>query len=326
MPMNPALLSLPPWRRNPLAFRYVPGQFTLAQMGATFSRASTATYVDQNGIVQTASINTPRDGHYIGGVRSLLLEAQSTNRCINSSALNSWTNNGCTFATGLGSPDSGTSGVTVTATGGSGGGAFIYQTIAFSGDGTKAASLYLKQGTATQNVVSIYDSSASTHRGRFTVTWSAGTPTVALISGTGTAYTPVALANGWWRIGFSAQSVVAANTHWLILYPDFTAGTGTVTAWGGQAEDLSFPSSYIPTTTVAVTRSADSLSFPGVTTGTATLFQRYYDIATAAWVDAASAYTSGTTITPTLYRAYQVIAVLNGTYTAPQAAAILGVP
>lgn len=47
--------------------------------GSTFSRASTATYVDANGDVQTAAAGVMRDAHYIGGERTVLLEGARTN-------------------------------------------------------------------------------------------------------------------------------------------------------------------------------------------------------------------------------------------------------
>jgi hypothetical protein len=40
-------------------------------------------------------------------------------------------------------------------------------------------------------------------------------------------------------------------------------GTGTVLIWGAQLEAASFPTSYIPTTTATVTRSADVASITG---------------------------------------------------------------
>jgi hypothetical protein len=58
---------------------------------------------------------------------------------------------------------------------------------------------------------------------------------------------------------FSATGIVAANTNTVAILPGGNAGTGTVLAWGAQAEDAVVPSSYIPTVATTVTRNADSL-------------------------------------------------------------------
>lgn len=52
----------------------------------SFTRGSTATYKDVNGVRQTAAINAKRDAHYIGGVRTTLLEGARTNHFLNSGA------------------------------------------------------------------------------------------------------------------------------------------------------------------------------------------------------------------------------------------------
>jgi hypothetical protein len=53
----------------------------------TFTRASTATYTDANGTVQTAAINAPRWDYANGVLRGLLIEEQRTNILLNSAVL-----------------------------------------------------------------------------------------------------------------------------------------------------------------------------------------------------------------------------------------------
>lgn len=69
------------------------------------------------------------------------------------------------------------------------------------------------------------------------------------------------LANGWYRVAITG-TVVAANTNEIRITPDTIVGTGTVYAWGAQAENAIVPSSYIKTEGSTVTRNADSLYFP----------------------------------------------------------------
>jgi hypothetical protein len=125
-------------------------------------------------------------------------------------------------------------------------------------------SIFLKAGSAAETDLRIQDSSVGpTDRHHIRVTWTAGVPSLSTIAGAGTLFTPQALTGGWYRIAFSATGVIAANSNRCGIFPARVAGaTGTVYAWGFQPENATFPSSYIPTTTAAVTRAADALSFP----------------------------------------------------------------
>lgn len=87
--------------------------------------------------------------------------------------------------------------------------------------------------------------------------------------GTGAAISVKAYPNGWYRVTFSG-SPNNANTGYrtgtLSALADLsltTVNNSTRFEWGGQIENnASFASSYIPTTTVAVTRNADVLTYP----------------------------------------------------------------
>jgi hypothetical protein len=65
--------------------------------------------------------------------------------------------------------------------------------------------------------------------------------------------------NGWKRIWFETTTS-GASTNYVQIYPDVENGTGSVYAWGIQAEAGSFVTSYIPNygITSGVTRTADS--------------------------------------------------------------------
>lgn len=52
--------------------------------GYSFTRATTATYTDENGVIQTAASGELRNSHYIDGERTILLEPASTNVLHNS--------------------------------------------------------------------------------------------------------------------------------------------------------------------------------------------------------------------------------------------------
>jgi hypothetical protein len=214
--------------------------------------------------VSTAGTGVVRDAHYVTPtgastpVRTLLLEPQRTNLCIRSEEFDTWTNNGsCTVVADVAVAPDGTATAdrlepTSTASARS-------RTVTFTGDGVKCASVYLKSGTSTRSAVRIHDTTAAVTRHRVSVGWSAGVPTVTSAAGSGTVYPVVDMGNGWYRVMFSADGVVAANTNEIRVFPDDLVAAGTVLAWGAQAENAVVPSSYIPTAATTVTRNEDSL-------------------------------------------------------------------
>ena len=218
--------------------------------------------------VATAGTGVARTAHYVtptgasAPIQTLLLEPQRTNLCIRSEEFDTWTLVGVTVtANSLVAPDGATTADTLTPDGLAN--RYVRRDCTFTGNGEKCVAIYLKAGTAAATEVSLYDLTGATHRHRIRATWTAGVPTVANISGSGTIYPVEALANGWYRILFSATGVVAANTNAVIIYPaTANAASGTVYAWGAQAENAIVPSSYIKTEGTTVTRNADSFYLP----------------------------------------------------------------
>lgn len=69
----------------------------------THTRASTATYIDENGDLQVAASGQLRSAHYESGVRTCLLEGQRSNKCtrnyLHGGATTGWTKSGDAAAT-----------------------------------------------------------------------------------------------------------------------------------------------------------------------------------------------------------------------------------
>lgn len=235
------------------------------EIAAVFSRAATKYIVDQNGLlVPIAAQVVPVT--VIGTEKAVLLEPAATNLCIRSEEFDTWTDtSSCTVtANAAVAPDGALTMDLLTATGTT---SHRRRTVTFTADGEKCLALYFKAGSSAANRWKLRDTTAGTDRHSITVTWVAGVPTIATTAGSGTRYPVEALGGGLYRVLISVAGVVAANTNEMQIFPDPDgAGTGSVYAWGAQAENAVVPSSYIKTEGTTVTRAADSAYFevPGL--------------------------------------------------------------
>jgi hypothetical protein len=240
--------------------------------------------------VSTAGTGVVRDAHYVTPtgastpVRTLLLEPQRTNLCIRSQEFDNaaWSKVGVTVPTTDAIAPDGTATGAVLTDDGLAAANRLERACTFTGDGEKSLAVYLKAGTAAATAISLRDQTAAVHRHIVTVTWTAGVPSLSTLGGAGTLYPVQAVSNGWYRVMFSATGVVAANNNNIFIYPttNVAAATGTVLAWGAQAENAVVPSSYIPTEATTVTRNADSLywDIPALVPRELTVYVRGVDV------------------------------------------------
>ena len=227
---------------------------------ATFtSRASTATYYDANGVIQTAAINEARSNAYFpdenGVFRSagLLLEATATNIALNSENIVNWAKNGNgigTIANQVISPDGQLTGD------------IIFQTSAAPG-----ADRWMGSNSLTITSGVTYTFSCWVKK----VSGNDAQPSIRMgfinFSQHGSSITPNVTYE--WKRFTATITANSTNSTWLGFYIGWdqngAANNNVYAVWGFQVEVSSYPTSYIPTTSSTVTRAADISSSSTVT-------------------------------------------------------------
>ena len=251
-----------------------------------FTRADAttcATFFDANGVLQTAAANVPRFDHDPATAgnpsRGLLIEESRQNLLQRSEEFDNayWTKTRASItANAIAAPDGTTTADLLVEDNSASNSHFAFRQIAHAGaNGPVTATVFAKAKERTrvslvvgagtpspvnfsfgETVFNLADGTAGSY-----IAFQAGTAS----NGTGSA-TIVNVGNGWYRCSVTVTpvGVTATDTQLYIALHDGTSTsyTGDNTSgayiWGAQLEAGAFPTSYIPTTSAAVTRSADS--------------------------------------------------------------------
>jgi hypothetical protein len=236
----------------------------------TYTRASTATFVGSNGLIQTAASGAARFDHNpaTGESLGLLVEEARTNLVLYSEQFDDayWIKSNATISANAAIAPDGALTADLLYPNSSGSSRSIYKGVT----GQTNGALY---------TVSVY-AKASDIRwiGLSSVRGNAGNDCVwfDLVDGTkgtqrgGATGTIAAAGNGWYRCTVTQTSntttaffgdlfLCDADNSFLVT----ANGTSGALIWGAQIEAGSFPTSYIPTTSATVTRAADVASMTG---------------------------------------------------------------
>jgi len=238
----------------------------------TFTRGSDATYFDADGVLQTATNDTPRFDHdpADGASRGLLIEEARTNSLRNSQAGGATTGvigSGGALPTYWAIAGEGTLAVEIIGTGTSAG--LAYVDIKISGttsttalslnyEGQTQVSAATGQSWTTSNFVALEGGSVSNIDEISTRVRENSVGGSVLQTGK-TALTPTASLTRYSH----ARTLTEATTERVAaaLFITFSSGATidiTLRIAAPQLEQGAFPTSYIPTTTAAATRAADS--------------------------------------------------------------------
>jgi hypothetical protein len=254
-----------------LDLRFAADKTLTARRGPTpaFTRGSTGTFVGSDGLIQSAAINTPRFDHdpVTLACKGLLIEEGRTNLVTQSGNASSWpntngtvTNNGSTTA-----PDGSSNGFL-----GGIGTASLVTPATSSVTGLHTASVFLKRNNTDWARVQVAQGSFA-HAVNFWVnlaTGAAGTLKVAVGTPTSLSAQVTPFGNSWYRVSITASYPATDSLTLSVISATADNSTTRVSGsvyevWGGQIEVGSFPTSYIPTTTGTLARSADVCNITG---------------------------------------------------------------
>ena len=240
------------------ATSYIPSSDTFT------SRASTATYVGSNGLIQSALTNVARYNYNpvnLALAPKLLLESASTNLLTYSEQFDNavWTKDNVTVTAEFITAPDGTMTAekiqtSLAATGNTG---HVGQLLSITANNVvNTLSMYVKKGNIPTVSLNLYN---TTPFNQALITYNFDTE---LFTNTAGALYPIAtsVGNGWVRLSLSLAGTASTGVVCRVYVKD--QGTTNTTLdyvyiWGAQLEAGSFPTSYIPTVASQVTRAAD---------------------------------------------------------------------
>jgi hypothetical protein len=245
----------------------------------TFTRSSGGSYVGVDGLIKYAGVNEARFDHnpITGESLGLLVEEQRTNSFQRSEEFDNayWAKGnleGTLTANQAVAPDGATTADLYqedTATIGR----YIGRSQSFTSGTTYSFSCWAKQAPGATRYLGLILASAAfgaNAAASFTLS-GAGSFTIST-SGTNTSAQIQAFPNGWYRCTLISQATVTTSASIQIRLSSSASsagnsytgdGTSGLYVWGAQLEAGAFPTSYIPTTTAAATRSADVARITG---------------------------------------------------------------
>jgi hypothetical protein len=242
----------------------------------TFSRATTATYFNSLGVLTTAGNNVARFDYDPStlAAQGLLIEEQRTNLCLQSADFGTtWTVSGASISTNtIISPAATLTGDSLVEDTSAGSGHRVAQIVTADPTVTYTATCYVKAAGRTWARLLIDDNSGNGCSGWFNLSTGVVGSTANAGTGSGAAISITAAGNGWYRCVLTGKPATFNNSNVRFLISGATGdlvstytgdGTTSVYLWGAQLEAGAFATSYIPTTTTALTRNADAASMTG---------------------------------------------------------------
>jgi len=246
------------------------------------------TFVGSDGFIQRATTNVPRFDHDPVGRQSLglLSEVERTNLLLRSEEFDNaaWTKVSITVTPDAATAPSGLlTADKMVEDSANAGHYLISSATAMTSGTTYVGSVYAK---ANERTILQLTFQGATHGSSYYANFNLATGALGASGGAGIVATITPAGNGWYRCSIAAPATATASGGLVTLLGINSgggrlmvyAGDGTsgLFLWGAQLEAASTPSTYTPTTSAAVTRTADSavIDGTGVLTGTYTMVEK----------------------------------------------------
>ena len=271
---TPSLLNIPYVIKAGTLYSQIPetGAGDFAVTRATTPTANRSTRINANGFIELVADNVPRLDYPLGGAvngcAALLVEPSAANNCFQSQGLSTspWIAGSVTVTgtTQTNSPD-GTQNafdITIANTGFS----TLRQFIACANNTTYTVSCFYKNkalvaGQAFEMRYTNENLAPNNLNAIATIDLAAGTATYQLAGTSGTGFSGTATGrvenygNGWYRVSMTfTVGSAGANANGIFRPIAGVSISRNFYAWGAQMEVGSVATSYIPTTTQAITR------------------------------------------------------------------------
>ena len=221
-----------------------------------FSRASKATVINKDGLIEEVGSGQPRIDFKDNTKGALLLEPQRTNLITYSEDFSTWTTfRSSVTANDIVSPDGSQNAEKIIQQSGQTSSGGVYQNLTLSNSTVYTYSVFLKSGGYDFGVIRIYG-------GQY-AWFDLYSGAIGSITGSGSSSIED-FGNGWYRCSFTITTTsTTGQPHIYIANSDGSQalsgadGVKGIYAWGAQLEAGSYPTSYISTSGSAVTRLRD---------------------------------------------------------------------
>lgn len=234
----------------------------------TFTGGNQSMYMGPNGLLVASATNTPRIEYDANGnPLGLLMEAARTNLWLQSQTFGnaSWSKVRASVSDDtIAGPDGTTTADTFIEDGTAANSHLLRQDYASATSGTTYTMSVFAKAKERSQILLLFGADTAAFGNEGVLFTLSGSGTSATSSGSPVAHGIQALPNGWYRCWATATCASTTNAVLRIYLASGSSstysgdGASGLYLWGAQLEAGRFPSSYIPTTTGSVARTADS--------------------------------------------------------------------